>query len=190
MQRFNMQYTYLQATLSDVILFHTDTCLNLPAQSPIYISQGAIAASPETGYNDVRNITDSLNTGFILLNYSYGWGSCSDGCDMRRTWQLKVYNDCSVEYLGATGPSFFLGLKQGQNKEVPQIVNPVGHELVIRHLKEPTELSLMSGDGRVILKTLIQADETIKVPETVSAGLYFLKIEGLNGCTMQRVLIE
>lgn len=190
MQRFNMQYTYLQATLSDVILFHTDTCLNLPAQSPIYISQGAIAASPETGYNDVRNITDSLNAGFILLNYSYGWGSCNDGCDMRRTWQLKVYNDCSVEYLGATGPSFFLGLKQGQNKEVPQIVNPVGHELVIRHLKEPTELSLMSGDGRVILKTLIQADETIKVPETVSAGLYFLKIEGLNGCTMQRVLIE
>ena len=190
MQRFNMQYTYLQATLSDVILFHTDTCLNLPAQSPIYISQGAIAASPETGYNDVRNIKDSLNAGFILLNYSYGWGSCNDGCDMRRTWQLKIYNDCSVEYLGATGPSFFLGLKQGQNKEVPQIVNPVGHELVIRHLKEPTELSLMSGDGRVILKTRIQADETIKVPETVSAGLYFLKIEGLNGCTMQRVLIE
>lgn len=189
MQRYNMQYTYLQSTLYDVIIFKTDTCLNLPIQSPLYTGQGAISATPETGYDDVRNITDSLNANFIVLDYSYGWGTCNNGCDQRKNWKLKVYTDCSVEYLGSTGPSLFLGITPQDKSLLPQLVNPVCGEIIIRNLKEPVLLSLMSSDGRIIFTKQTDGSGNLQLPSTVSPGLYLLNIQGVNVYKTERLIV-
>jgi len=190
MQKYNMQYTYLQSTLYDVIIFQTDTCLNLPAQASVYLSQGAISAAPETGYNDVRNITDSLNPNFILFDYSYGWGTCNDGCDRRRTWQIKVYNDCSVEYKGATGPSFFLGINNQGTQNLPQVLNPVNGKISIRDIQEPLKLSLYSADGRLVLTQQTESKNQFDWDVNLESGLYFLKMEGVQSSSTARVLVQ
>jgi hypothetical protein len=190
MQKYNMQYSYLQSTLYDVVIFQTDTCLNLPAQAPVYVSQGAISAAPETGYNDVRNITDSLNPNFVLLDFSYGWGTCNDGCDRRRTWQIKVKNDCSVEYLGATGPSFFLNLSNNRATVLPAVVNPSSRTVILKNVETPLTISLISLDGRLITTGPSTPEHQFNLPVDLESGFYFIKLEGTNINHMERLLIE
>jgi hypothetical protein len=190
MQRYTMQYLYLQSTLSDVVIFRSDTCLNLPAQSTVYIGQGALSAGPDTGFDDVRNITDSLTSGFVILNYSYGWGTCNDGCDRRRTWMLKVYTDCRVEYLGSEGPSLFLSIEKNSTEKKLRVMNPAKDKVIKTDAIGPVVLTLVSFDGRLIFSGTTDQRNEVILPESISAGLYLLRIQGDNFTANERLLVE
>lgn len=179
MARYNMIYTYLQATGYDVILFHTDTCLNLPAMANLYNSQGALSATPETGYDDTRNITDSLNPNFIILNYSYGWGTCQNGCDYRLTWSFKVYLDCTVEYLGETGVVPNLSGLNTLNKVMawPSLVNPSTDFLQFLKVNAHLDVEIFSVAGQLLKSAEINPQSSVCGIENLNTGLYFLKMK-------------
>ncbi|MGB0930144.1 MAG: hypothetical protein ACPGVB_05180 [Chitinophagales bacterium] len=47
---------------------------------------------------EVRSFDD-----YLEMTYSVGYGDCASGCRFRSYWQFKVYNDCSIEYVGNFG---------------------------------------------------------------------------------------
>ena len=40
------------------------------------------------------------------LTYSYGWGDCMSGCSMWKHWNVYVYDNCSVEFIGNNPPIY------------------------------------------------------------------------------------
>lgn len=177
------ELTYYQSTPYDVVVFKTDTGCNMVNLSTKFAAlSNVIGSDPANTFNDVKNITDSINPAFTMLVYSYGFGTCADGCDYRTFWTFKVYNDCSVEYLGRTGDEpGFVGIEKNAIafENVKLFPNPAKDRLYIA-----TDLQLQNA-GLQILNMLGQP--VLQLPpgsglkqeidiHTLATGVYFVKL--------------
>ena len=185
MNKYSLQFTYYQNNINDKVIFTSDSNLNMaPLVLAFQNAQGVASASLEPGFNDVKNIVDTIGTGFVKLSYSLGWGSCADGCDLRRYWHFKVFSDCSVEYLGATGASLFLGMNpvNQDNNTLTLYPNPVQEGLNLKTEDQtlPLMISITDVTGKIVMKAEItQLQQQLNIAG-LEPGLYFLNAEGNN----------
>jgi hypothetical protein len=171
---------YYQSQGYDLIRFRADTNYNLlPLANSFTAIAGVSDADVESSYDDTRNITDSINTAFGILNYSYGWGTCNNGCDYRKTWSFKIFPDCSVEYLGSTGDPLFLSVQEqmtGLQKNV--YPNPFNNRLIIEVSpgNNTVQFELINTLGQII-KSWESPEKTLELEtSSLPQGLYYLKM--------------
>lgn len=119
----SMQFVTGNNSLDSMLdLYHFDTILNtyilsnyrfIRMQSDSFYNTIALAqhfngvdgvtlAGPNQHYGDGDDVYDSVGVNTIDIAFSRGWGvNCPTGvCDYRKYWRYRVYDDCSVEYLG------------------------------------------------------------------------------------------
>lgn len=48
-------------------------------------------------------IEGEITPNYVDLVYTYKWGDCPSGCIWSRSWEFKVYYDCSVEFVRSYG---------------------------------------------------------------------------------------
>jgi hypothetical protein len=182
------QYYPMSASMGDMVVLKSDTNFNALALSDImdvYVPQINIVEANGL-FGDGSQITDSLNTNFTELTYSFGWGDCPAGCMSRRFWKFRVFTDCSVQYIGSYGSSLPAGfmtvgiLKQESFKRVNIYPNPVKDILHVnreRDLLLQTDLKISNALGQIVYsKNDINLNEQIDI-SFLKAGVYYLKIE-------------
>ncbi|MDI1353486.1 MAG: T9SS type A sorting domain-containing protein [bacterium] len=180
--RYSMQFNYYLSSLYDMVIFSTDSNVNMQAMANVFMTlPGVISATPEMGYNDLRNITDSLNPNFIELSYSIGWGTCADGCDYRHFWPVKIFSDCSVEYKGPKGTNLFLGFN---DQAADALTMRVFTDADTRQLffegsalqQEGCWAEILTLQGQVLTKErLTLANPSINIDELAN-GMYLVKV--------------
>ena len=177
MNKYNLQnYGYYQSTNYDLVIFKADSNLNIKALCEEFKAiQNVIDASPEESYNDVKEIKDSLNLLYTDLTYTYGWGTCNNGCDYFSDWRFRVYNNCSVEYLGQSGPALYTNITE-HLIEKRLIVFPVpAREEVFINSFQPTLIEISDLSGRLLMKrNLNSGTNKIQINE-LPAGIYFMR---------------
>lgn len=165
----------------------------------MYVQGGGVGnASPQSTFSDSYNITDSVNVNFTELTYSIGWGDCMAGCIYRRYWKFRVYNGCSVEYMGSSGaaipPEFFTGLQTQalQQNDLKIYPNPANGVLYIRSALATTfKIKLVSLDGRdLLIKESFDSQHDVIDVSHFSKGIYILTISNNDGAVTRKVVIE
>jgi hypothetical protein len=129
---------------------------------------------------DGNRIDCSINSEFVELAYSYGWGDCLNGCMYRRFWEFRVYYDCSVEYLGSYGNLLEdMGISEKNDGFPIEIYpNPCRYHVNIHGLNKqdmPIVYSLYNSNGAKILSGKTK-NESIDLSSPIDAGLYILEI--------------
>lgn len=182
------ELTYYQSTPYDVVVFKTDSSCNMVNLSARFAAISNVAGSaPASSFNDVRNITDSINPAFTMLVYSYGFGTCIDGCDYRTYWTFKIYNDCSVEYLGRKGDTpAFVGIEKNEAafKGVQMFPNPAKDKLYFSHglQLQDASVQVINMLGQPVLQLAPGSDLTIGIDiSAIATGIYFVKLSDGNG---------
>lgn len=190
MLKYNMSYLYLQSVNNDVVVFMPDSALNLPVLIPQYLSQGAISATNEATFDDTRDITDSLTSNFVQLTYSYGWTNCNDGCDYRRTSTFKVYNDCSVEFLGTTGVSLHVGISKtpGENLQL-NFVNPSDNLLRFIAPMQSGTVRIYGSDGQLLQQFECTSTQNSYTLDPLAKGIYLIELQSKLGKSIRRLVI-
>lgn len=171
------------------VIFKTDTSINsLPLSDAVFTLQGVSAAGPYASPFDGPNIVDSINTNFTQLIYYYGWTDCALGCINQRFWTFKVYNDCSVEYMGSYGDALpaDVGIKTTKPTldGIITYPNPVKDQLSIEFsaldLKD-LKLNITNTLGQIIYNTEV-SDRKLKLDlSSISNGVYFIYVQNNVG---------
>lgn len=166
-------YFYLKADTNVNIKALTDKVLTFPGT----VADGMF-------YIDGNNITDSINPNFIQLSYTFKWGDCPSGCTGARTWTFKVFNDCSVEYIGSYGdslePIFLVGLNENTLDKIRIYPNPFTDklriDLVTKNLASSTEINIHNILGQNVFTAIgLEESELIDLGY-LNSGVYYLDI--------------
>lgn len=173
-----------------LLSFKTDTNCNIIKLSQKFLTiPYVISSQPDNaGYTDTYDITDSVNTGFTELTYSYGWGGCTSSCIFRRYWKFKVYNNYSVQYMGSYGDPLisYVGINENQIKLNQVIIcpNPIINNIQIKlpnnfNCSNSTLIIYNSSGNQVYYLNKFENNQQINL-ESLSNGIYFLKINSSN----------
>jgi len=129
---------------------------------------------------DGDRIDFSINSEFVELTYSYGWGDCLNGCMYRRFWEFNVYYDCSVEYIGSYG-NVLEGMsvfEQNKETQIEIYPNPCHDNVNIRGLNKqdmPVVYSIYNSNGIKVL-TGKTTNKRIEFNGKLNNGLYILEL--------------
>jgi len=188
MNKYKLQPVgYAQSTNYDLAVLKSDSSLNLSVLVKAFKAiANVIDAEAPVIFNDVVEITDTVNTSFTGLTYSFGWGSCQDSCDMRAYWKFRVYNDCSVEYMGSSGDPLFLGLHS-------YFRDPAGINIYPNPAAEEIELGasvnyqngkfqIINLQGQILQEGFIKDSGKISI-KGLAPALYFVTFK--NGTAVQ-----
>lgn len=190
MIKYNMSYLYLQSAANDVVVFMPETALNLPLLIPQYLSAGAISATNEATFDDRRDITDSLNPNFVMLTYAYGWTNCIDGCDYKRFSTFKVYNDCSVEFLGTSGVSLHVGINGYQKDNLQfSFVNPSSNQFTFTGTVPNALAKVYGSDGQLLQQFECRSERAVYRLNNFPNGIYFIDLQTAAGRSTKRFVI-
>ena len=195
--KYHLQiWSYYQSTFDDKVVFKADSNYNLlPLTKTFSLIPGVNSSVIESGYDDVRNITDSINPNYTELTYSYGWGTCANGCDFRQFWTFRVYTDCAVDYMGTKGDNIkniFAGLKSSTSDYLSMNAypNPVKDVLFLdlsHQNYENMQLSIQNVFGQEVYKiTDLKTTNALDL-KSLEAGVYCLKI--IDGVQQQVIKI-
>jgi hypothetical protein len=195
------QYYPMSSSMGDMVVLKSDTNFNALALSDIMdVCVPQINIVEANGlFGDGSQITDSLNTSFTELTYSFGWGDCPAGCISRRFWSFRVFNDCSVQYIGSYGSSLPAGfmtvgiVKEESFKGVNVYPNPVKDLLYVNGEADflgRTDLKISNALGQIVYsKNDINLNEQIDL-SFLKAGIYYLKLESKNDQKMYKIIKE
>jgi len=173
-----------------MVVFRSDTNSNLaPLARKLKNSVGVNAAEAEFLYGDGNDITDSINTKYTELVYSYGWQECPTGCEQRRYWKFRVFSDCSVEYMGSYGrpleACLFLSVHENEIffDNVKIYPHPTKSKLFVECgiLKSKTSLTITDKNGKTVqsLTSLKPKQELDLI--LLSKGIYYLTLKDHSG---------
>jgi hypothetical protein len=175
-----------------MVVFGTDTNYNTFALADRFSAiSGVFGADPNFTFGFNSNITDSVNANFIELTYRYGWGDCLSGCIYNRSWKFRVYNDCSVEYIGSSGNALPVGIKANfaQFEPVKIYPNPVKEKLLIESA-EDVKCKLYNATGSLMLEVIQAASQHQLDIKLLGNGVYFLRLEGAGPAKTFRIIKE
>jgi hypothetical protein len=172
---------YYVSSTYDQVLFMAANNLNTQALANKFLTiNGVIGANPEPGFNDEKNIKDSTNTGFLILTYSIGWGTCFNGCDFRRYWEFKVDTNCVVEFLKTYGDPIALGLSAMDLVEnnVKAYPNPFSEKITLENSgNTPIRIEIQNILGESLYNFNLESKLVLNTPE-LAPGIYFINIQG------------
>jgi hypothetical protein len=134
--------------------------------------------------NDIT--VEDVNPNFIQLKYYYGWGDCPAGCIFQHEWQIRVYNDCSVERISSTGSPVRLPTSKDEDLLPKNLVKAYPNPMVNQQLTlefdtdayPQYELEWYLPTGQLVKKQSIAYSQkvTLDCSDLPDANLYFLKI--------------
>jgi hypothetical protein len=168
--------------LNHMLVLKTDTNCNMDALANKFQAISGVNIAGTNGVmGDGNNITDSIGANYTSLIYSYGWGDCPAGCGSRRYWHFKVYNDCSVEYMGSYGSAIhvYAGLKESSilNSLIKIYPNPSNGIFNIE-LDKPCKLKLYNMLGELVFENAFTDAGNFQINiSNLANGIYQLKAE-------------
>jgi translation elongation factor EF-1beta len=180
------------------IVMKTDTNYNTDALSQKFGLISGVTSYADDCFSDVRDITDSINSNFTLLTYKYGWGDCPSGCGSHRYWQFKIFNNCSVEYLGSYGdpitPPAFVGLQElkASVDNVKIYPNPIKGKLNVEFIIQPqiSYLNITNSFGQLIFeKNNLNQKQEIDL-SFLGSGIYYLKVQNNSEQKIFKIIKE
>lgn len=182
---FGLQIDYYYASMLlpfHEVSFETDTNYNIPIVANRFLGiPGVIDVYPQTIYGNGSDIVDSVTSNFIQLKYELRWEDCPSFCIYRHTWEFRVYNDCSVEYLGSSGDSITVPPittaigEVNSDWQVNIYPNPVTDQLNVElNQLEVEQLSIYNIHGKLI-KEVVRYNR-INVSD-LNSGIYIVEIE-------------
>ncbi len=157
------------------VTFKSNSNLNLKPLSVLFTTVSGVFSSDlkndvATGVFD--SIGVSLTPNYVELIYSHGWGDCPSGCMYRKFYNFKVYNDCSVEFVGTSQ----LSVADEKNTEIVSVYpNPVVNDLYIINVNENMNYQIVNLLGDEVSKGQISSSNSINTTE-LDSGVYFIKI--------------
>ena len=111
-----------------------------------------------------------------VVIYFLGWGDCLAGCTDGRSWMFKVYDDCSVEFVGAYGSHVpFTLTHEIANQKISIQPNPVDDFLQFEGLNGPFYFSISDLSGRIV-HSGYQESNRIENLSQLPPGIYFLLV--------------
>ncbi|HET8574195.1 MAG TPA: T9SS type A sorting domain-containing protein [Edaphocola sp.] len=141
----------------------------------------ATSGSVETEGDYPVDIEGHITPNYVDLVYTYSWGDCPAGCIWSRSWEFKVYYDCSVEFSSSFGTP--LGFPPSEGIATPRD----GHSLIIypNPFSDYIEIRGLSGNfAYEIYNTIGQkcvsgsaANSRINGLHSLAAGSYCLHIQ-------------
>jgi hypothetical protein len=88
-------------SFGSMALIHTDSLWNINAViNQLEAVQGVIFAESNAIIGTAGRIAYQKIGTTRFYNFVFEWNDCFDGCDNSRTWRYRVFEDCSVEFLG------------------------------------------------------------------------------------------
>ncbi len=189
-------------SLYHLISFRTDTNFYINRLCDKFLALAAQGINLSQPINENKsfsfNITDSLNSNFIELTYSYSWGDCMAGCLYNRSWKFRINNDCTVQYLGSAGnslpQSIFTSIDKNNIplKETEVFPNPFKNivNINVQNTETNTSFTLYNSFGSVVLVS----NKLCKVNKFdlshLPVGLYYLIISDSTGSRITKLLKE
>ncbi len=171
-----LRYYIVNTEPYHIIVFESEGNYNFEVISNLFDSLGGVYYSNIYKYSgDGNDINVRLDTTFMDLTYSYGWDDCIASCQKRRYWTFRVFNDCSVEYLGSKGNAYFANIKTVRNEKINIHPNPVKDKIEIDGLFSRYKYLIYNSLGQLFAEgqnDLPQINGLGNLPR----GIYFLKI--------------
>jgi hypothetical protein len=132
-----------------------------------------------------------------LYSFWFQWNDCFDGCDNAHVWHFKVYEDCSVEFLGAEDWGVFeiLLLPDPINcnifsrisnytvswQDFSVFPNPAEDNItILSKNKKLIDLAIYSFTGELIMKQNFIAQLNLDLA-AIPPGIYLLHFSDENG---------
>lgn len=164
---------------TDIADFNTTKNLNIKKLASLVDSLPQILHAAPNGYflNRENNISSRIDSNYVELIYSHGWGDCPAGCIYRRYWKFKVYYNCDVEYVGSYGdklPNVF-GVKERKLLKISVFPNPFVNSLNIIGIKNKFKYSIFNSAGQLLIHDK-SFNSKIEGLEVLNKGVYFLTI--------------
>jgi hypothetical protein len=171
------------------VIFKSDSSRNIQALADRFKTiTGVSGADPQTSYNDTRDITDSVNAAFTDLNYSFGWGTCENGCDHRATWKFRVFTDCSVQYMGYTGEALYTNISEVKGEEFKIFPNPANGSVTVLSGSYGVEVAITDLRARTVLQSRSESKASAINLEGLDNGIYFLKVASGDKIHIQKLI--
>lgn len=175
-----------------------DAAINInsvPLASKIATITGVVQTGEKVIGSDGPDIRYTLNPGYVELAYAYRWGDCIVGCMYARYWIFRVYNDCSVQYMGTTGDQLpvWASLEEKSKSFNSAKVYPVPTRDVInievgQNMNGFGTLRIFNVLGQY-LKSIPLEDASSKVELTdLNPGIYFLKLADSDGERLFKII--
>jgi hypothetical protein len=105
METYDLQLDrYYRWPLYHAAVLSSDNPINIYALSKKFASiDGVIYAEPNGVCCDGNNITGSLESDYIMYEFSFGWGDCIAGCASRHYWVFQVKFNGAVIFISSFG---------------------------------------------------------------------------------------
>jgi len=88
-------------SFGSMALIHTDSLWNINAViNQLEAVPGVLFAEANAIIGTAGTIVYQKVGPTRYYNFVFEWNDCFDGCDNSRTWRYRVFEDCSVEFLG------------------------------------------------------------------------------------------
>ena len=194
---FDSLFTLLELEVSNTVDLGNSVLAVLETEKVLHL-QGVIQAfsgldglnyvEPNYIFGDGGNITTDPGVGYTDLIYEYGWGDCPSGCIFAHFWQIRVYEDCSVEFISSWGDpvdfpceSIIDGTSERWTSQEISVFPTITNDFIRLDFKNriPKQLSYRifgtSGMEWQAEKIIDGTSPEIQVAELPS-GLYFLRL--------------
>lgn len=156
-----------------------------------YISGVSYVFATEGQYSSQmkKNIIVEIHQGYVDLEYSFGWGDCSNGCFYWRHWYFRVYDECLVEYLGSDGDVMtWYNIIEGNKQDVEVYPNPFNDYLYIYGINGSFEYAIMNIKGDVVQREKMEGN-IIKIKKVLNPGIYILELQN-NNCRFRKKITK
>jgi len=156
------------------VRFKSDANLNVKPLAMKFLNVSGVFTSNITsnGFMDGNDIEVSLYSDYVKLIYAHGYGDCFSGCFYKDFYIFKVYNDCSVEFVGTSQLSL---ADEKPFSSVSIFPSPVTHSLQISNNNEESEYEIINLLGKIVKNGVVLKQNSIDVSE-LNSGIYFIKI--------------
>jgi len=185
---------FIDMTSSIYLFFNSFENYNMPQLAklfePVY---GVISVFAYCGgnFHVHENIEATIFADYVELRYSYGWGDCPNGCFYWRYWDFRVFNDCSVEYLGSSGDilPFSVLSEIDANENIIVYPNPVKDYLHIStSAKNSYSIKIINLEGQSLFyKTALKGNNEINLGY-FDPGMYIISIRTKNRILTKRII--
>jgi hypothetical protein len=198
--RYNLvKKSFTISGVQAIILFQSDSIYNLNGMSEAWNKIDTVILYPDVLFTTSTIFVDTMTTDYIQLRFRYSCGvDCPSSCEVNRYWKYKVYNNCSVEYLGSYGSpiksvgciNLELDVKNATQQGVKIYPNPFFDRLKIEGISKEATYIITNVVGQECLSGILNASTEINTAG-LKAGAYFIKLqEGGNVQTIKLAKTE
>jgi len=187
----NHYSTHFNLYAYHTVTFYSDSNYNASVLASYFLPVHKVYYSETSGGGDGNNISDSIYSNYVELNYSLGWGDCPSGCTARRTWKFHVYDDCSVEYMGSFGqypiPSNLISTIREYKNDINIYPNPFYDKIFFDLNSNECEFKIIDVCGKTIRSGTINEPYIANLSD-VKSGLYILQLINKDNIITRKII--